>query len=31
VKALHDIGLVPVAEPFMRLVNQGQVIVQGPP
>jgi leucyl-tRNA synthetase len=29
VKALHDIGLVPVTEPFARLVNQGQVIMEG--
>ncbi|TDW94674.1 MULTISPECIES: leucine--tRNA ligase [Kribbella] len=29
VKALHDMGLLKVVEPFTRLLNQGQVINQG--
>ena len=29
VKALHDMGLLRVTEPFTRLLNQGQVINQG--
>ncbi|WP_202873696.1 leucine--tRNA ligase [Kribbella speibonae] len=29
VKALHDMGLLNVVEPFTRLLNQGQVINQG--
>jgi leucyl-tRNA synthetase len=29
VKALHDMGLLSVVEPFTRLLNQGQVINQG--
>jgi leucyl-tRNA synthetase len=29
VKALHDMGLLTVVEPFTRLLNQGQVINQG--
>jgi leucyl-tRNA synthetase len=29
VKALHDIGLVEVTEPFANLLNQGQVILNG--
>ncbi|MET9275922.1 leucine--tRNA ligase [Kribbella sp. NPDC003557] len=29
VKALHDMGLLQVTEPFTRLLNQGQVINQG--
>jgi leucyl-tRNA synthetase len=28
-KALHDLGMVPFTEPFMRLLNQGQVIYGG--
>ena len=28
-KALHDLGLVPFTEPFTRLTNQGQVIMNG--
>jgi leucyl-tRNA synthetase len=28
-KALHDLGLVPFVEPFTRLTNQGQVIMNG--
>jgi leucyl-tRNA synthetase len=28
-KALHDMEMVPVVEPFERLINQGQVIMQG--
>ncbi len=28
-KVLHDLGLVPFTEPFLRLMNQGQVINQG--
>jgi leucyl-tRNA synthetase len=28
-KVLYDLGLVPVTEPFTRLLNQGQVIKQG--
>ena len=28
-KVLHDLGLVDFAEPFRRLINQGQVINQG--
>jgi leucyl-tRNA synthetase len=28
-KALHDMGLVPFREPFLRLINQGQVIYGG--
>jgi leucyl-tRNA synthetase len=28
-KALHDIGLVGFTEPFLRLTNQGQVIMDG--
>src|SRR6185312_10037076 len=29
VKALHDMGLLSVVEPFTRLLNQGQVVNQG--
>src|SRR3954454_9175632 len=29
VKALHDMGMLSVVEPFTRLLNQGQVINQG--
>ncbi|MFI5728480.1 leucine--tRNA ligase [Kribbella sp. NPDC051587] len=29
VKALHDMGLLKVTEPFTRLLNQGQVVNQG--
>jgi leucyl-tRNA synthetase len=29
VKALHDMGMLTVVEPFTRLLNQGQVINQG--
>ncbi|HWC32681.1 MAG TPA: leucine--tRNA ligase, partial [Actinomycetota bacterium] len=29
VKALHDMGLVPFREPFMRLLNHGMVIMSG--
>jgi leucyl-tRNA synthetase len=28
-KALHDLGLLPFTEPFTRLTNQGQVIMNG--
>ncbi|MGX1135118.1 leucyl-tRNA synthetase [Streptomyces glaucescens] len=28
-KVLHDLGLVPFTEPFKRLTNQGQVIMNG--
>jgi leucyl-tRNA synthetase len=28
-KALHDAGLVPFTEPFTRLTNQGQVLMEG--
>jgi leucyl-tRNA synthetase len=28
-KALHDMGMVPFTEPFLRLMNQGQVIYGG--
>jgi leucyl-tRNA synthetase len=28
-KVLHDLGLVPFTEPFSRLTNQGQVIMNG--
>ncbi|NUS44973.1 MAG: leucine--tRNA ligase [Mycobacteriaceae bacterium] len=28
-KALHDIGLLPFTEPFTRLTNQGQVLMDG--
>ncbi|WP_412544437.1 leucine--tRNA ligase [Longispora sp. K20-0274] len=28
-KALHDLGLLPFVEPFTRLTNQGQVVMDG--
>ncbi|MFG3558422.1 leucine--tRNA ligase [Micromonospora sp. NPDC047557] len=28
-KVLHDLGLVPFVEPFTKLINQGQVIMNG--